>query len=262
MNTKKVLFYTIVVGFLFSMVYQPVTATFGVNVTPGEVVEQAFRASNANVAEVNVQSWSKVNEAYLTVDELKDLGNLVAGTFQQDGSMLVDPAAWQIATGEAEGQRQVELVANQAGTNYSILLQSLQMESNDGVKSETYIVVTISSANDTGNVITMEYQASNAFSPLDVIPQMAVLFAGQLEESLDSSGKGRLVDRMLASVQGKKVEGLQEDFLVSYSSYTPLIESTWWTGNEEINIQVAVRDHSGQNRTLVYVGYPLILTGY
>jgi hypothetical protein len=257
---KKALFSIIVLGMLVSLVYQPAKATLGDNMTPGQVVAEAFAAGGAQLAEVNVQTWAKINNSYLTTAELVDLGYLAANTFNQE-NILPEIEGWQVASGEALGQRQVELRAATGIEEIAILLQSLTITGEAVGPGETYLVVMITAAPETG-IVKLEYQTTNAFSPFQLIPKQAVLYTGFRAQSFDKEGKSQLINDMLGVVKGKKVEGIEEDFLASYSGYTPLIADTWWIGAEEINLQIAVRDHSNSNRTLIYVGYPLILTGY
>ncbi|MBS4025935.1 MAG: YwmB family TATA-box binding protein [Clostridia bacterium] len=257
---KKALFSIISLGMLVSLVYHPAKATLGHNMTPGQVVAEAFAASGAQVTEINVQTWAKINNSYLTVAELVDLGRLVVGTFDQE-NILPEIEDWQVTSGEALGQRQVELRAATGMEEIAILLQSLTITGEAVGPGETYLVVMITAAPAAG-IVKLEYQTTNAFSPFQLIPRQAVLYTGFRAQSIDKEGKSQLINHMLGVVKGKKVEGIEEDFLASYSGYTPLIADTWWAGAEEINLQIAVRDYSNGSRTLIYVGYPLILTGY
>jgi hypothetical protein len=257
---KKALFFIITLGMLVSLVYQPAKATLGQKMTPGEVVAAAFTAGGAQLVEINVQTWGKINNSFLTVEELTDLGHLAAKTFSQD-NVLPEIASWQIASGETAGQRQVELRAATAIEEITILLQSLTITGEAEGPGETYLVVIATGKPET-EIVKLEYLTTKAFSPFQLFPRQAVLYTGFLAERLDKEGKTELINNMLQAVKGKKVEGITENFLASYSGYTSLIQETWWTGSEEINLQIAVRDYSRSNRTLIYVAYPLILTGY
>lgn len=248
---KRILFSIIIIGTIFSLFHNPITATLNNNQTPGQVIGKAFSVSGAELNEVKVEGWSKINQQFLTATELKELGWLVANTFTED-------AQWHISSGEVAGQSQVEFTAQVAQEHYSILLQSFTTASDDG---ETYLIVS-NQSDSYDDVVNLEYTVNNAFSPFETSARLAVLYVGQVKEKLDQHGKNQLVDSMLKAIKGKKVEGIEEDFLVSYSGYTPLIPVTWWTGAEDMNIQLAIRNHSHGDSTLVYVGYPLILTGY
>ena len=261
---KKFLFSIIVLGVLVAMVYQPVIATLGTSLTPGQVVERAFKASNGQLHEIKVEGWAKVNNQYLTIDELTEVGWQAAGAISKAiEEQMPSELEWQVASGEAFGQRQIELTAKSQAAEISVLLQSFIVAHRQDNSSlgETYLIVT-ATAPATSQVVSLEYQVSQAFSPFNELPRLAVLFIGTLKANIHQEGKEQLVEGMLQAVEGRKIEGISEDFLVSYSGHTRLIPTGWWTGDRELNLQIAVRDHSNKESTLIYVGYPLILTGY
>ncbi|OZV13462.1 hypothetical protein CIW83_04260 [Tissierella sp. P1] len=50
--------------------------------------------------------------------------------------------------------------------------------------------------------------------------------------------------------------------LVSYTAYTPLIESSIFSGEKKVNLNLAIRYNENEDKTYIWIGTPIITTGY
>ncbi|RBW68742.1 YwmB family TATA-box binding protein [Bacillus taeanensis] len=67
---------------------------------------------------------------------------------------------------------------------------------------------------------------------------------------------------LLQEFQGTEVESLKEETFVSLSAYTELWNEKISTNNEDMNIQVALRQKEIGDKTTVIIGTPILLTEY
>jgi hypothetical protein len=67
---------------------------------------------------------------------------------------------------------------------------------------------------------------------------------------------------LLQEFQGREVESLKEETFVSLSAYTELWNEKISTSNQNMNIQVALRQEEIGDKTTVIIGTPILLTEY
>lgn len=264
---KRFIIYAAIVVLAFSLIYQPELTTMGRQMTAGQVVREVAASSEAELEEVTVQSWHVINDRFLPTKELRQMAEELTSD-----ELLGQVTDWQVQVGESPEQHQVEFTGTADDYNISVLFQSianLNSESEDA--GQTYLLVTVTSSNEIVDnsekmwnldIVSIEYIATNIFHHYDIYPGLAINYIGKLNKSLTGQEKEALVEEMFSTVNGKNKEGLAEEFIVSYSGYTPEIADSIWTGKSDVNLQIAVRDHSDGENTMVYVGYPLLISGY
>ncbi|MGF7184810.1 hypothetical protein GGQ84_000895 [Desulfitispora alkaliphila] len=249
---KKAMLLAALLALTAGMLYQPVTATVIEQKSTGQVVEQVFNGSEAQLDLVSVEADGNITDEYLSVQELVKLAQKIINT-----EVLEPVDSWKQYSSSRNDLELVELTGSQAEWDYTIVLKSHQI-------GETRLVVTAETDSLEGaeGVVASEYRLKEVFNNFDIFPQFNICYQGTLKASLSGEEKEALVAEMFAQVNGEKTEGLAQEFLVSYSGYTPQIAETVETGVSEINLQIAARDHSDGSRTNIYVGYPLITRGY
>mgnify|MGYP000995704344 CR=1 FL=1 len=62
--------------------------------------------------------------------------------------------------------------------------------------------------------------------------------------------------------KGQIVEKYAEDDTLSFSIYTPYIEEHIYTGNNKMNLNIAVRYNEYEDKTYIWIGTPIITIGY
>ena len=67
---------------------------------------------------------------------------------------------------------------------------------------------------------------------------------------------------MTEDVKGRVVEKYEEDGIVSYSIFSPLIDEYIYTGNRKMNLNIALRYSELENKTYILIGTPIITIGY
>lgn len=58
------------------------------------------------------------------------------------------------------------------------------------------------------------------------------------------------------------VEEYVDNEIISYTGYTPLIDSFIFSGTKKVNLNLALRYNELENKTYIWIGTPIITTGY
>jgi len=60
----------------------------------------------------------------------------------------------------------------------------------------------------------------------------------------------------------KKVEGITEENLISISAYSPRVKSSILVNEKRVNINLAMRYNSYEDKTYIWLATPVITTEY
>lgn len=82
--------------------------------------------------------------------------------------------------------------------------------------------------------------------------------------------EGRIEDKLLKknifkALEKFKLEIVEEyidDSIISYTAYTPLIENSIFSGKKRVNINLAIRYNKYEDTSYIWIGTPIITTGY
>lgn len=85
---------------------------------------------------------------------------------------------------------------------------------------------------------------------------------GTLEGKIKDSSLDKSVSKAIKQVKGRIVEEYIDSEISSYMIYTPFIESSIFSGEKKVNLNLAIRYNEYENKTYIWIGTPIITTGY
>lgn len=94
------------------------------------------------------------------------------------------------------------------------------------------------------------------------LPQIMSCVRGFYSGKLENDLQNEKTSRILAELDGKIVERLNEETVQSTSAYSPLLSTMIHTKDQPMNMQVATHYSQYQNRTTITVGTPIITAEY
>ena len=100
------------------------------------------------------------------------------------------------------------------------------------------------------------------FDKYDKAVNVTSCIVGSIDGNIDmNTGKKKILD-MTEDVKGRVVEKYEEDGIVSYSIFSPLIDEYIYTGNRKMNMNIALRYNELEDKTYILIGTPIITIGY
>ncbi|HZK34736.1 MAG TPA: YwmB family TATA-box binding protein, partial [Bacillota bacterium] len=64
------------------------------------------------------------------------------------------------------------------------------------------------------------------------------------------------------ALEGKIIEGIEEEYLVSKTGYSSLIENCLYVDGEKMNLNLALRYKEFEDATYIWLGTPVIFSSY
>lgn len=91
------------------------------------------------------------------------------------------------------------------------------------------------------------------------------LYKGEIENTFDESGITRLADIVMKNLQAQTLDTYHEGMSFSSTGYSKELEGkvkTIWVDGKRYNLQLAFYSSPSQEKTYVYIGFPLIVGNY
>ena len=137
---------------------------------------------------------------------------------------------------------------------YNIIMEALGEES--------YEIMDIILNEDIDRIVSQKQLLENIYKEEWENSSVGMTTVGFYEGRLPNHILNKRIDTILESLQGKKVEELQEEDLISVSAYSKTIEGGIKSGDKKVNIQIAARYSSFDHKTYIWIGTPLINVEY
>lgn len=242
------------------------------NPTDENAIVDSFKATGANFLEMNMNFNGKISDRYLSKEQLSAIGLDIVKKLKIQGNLVDNNQLIQLNNNTDEKLYSFNL---SEGTNYNQLVICGQ---DDADRAITVIVVSYDDAyqniKETDLYIdVVEYQKyenlqeikkkiEDIYQKYNKKSEISTCITGTFKGKLSSSEIYQKTTLALQSVNGYKVEGLVEDNLTSISAFTPNITQFLYTGNKKINFNIAMRYNEYEDNTYIWIGTPIITTGY
>lgn len=250
---KKFLLALIVCGVMSVLLFNPVETTFSKGEMSANPLWRSFRASGAAPYELKVQGWAKINNDYMSVEQLQQVVDEVR-------MVLGITESFTRETQEYEDMQGVTAIKELRPREYAmIIVQSLDAAKEGYPKyPETYLVVTLSRAENLESMLAYRRKIENVFEYYNSAPSIFTYITGRIDGELAKPQKNLLLRKMFEAAGAGNLEGINNENLVSYSGYTPDIEDYIVAGGKKVNLNIALRYHENEQKTYVYIGSPLL----
>lgn len=217
-----------------------------------EAIITSFESTGADVLESMISCWTKLNDKFLTIKQLEaEMDAVIEG---------IDPDRATLSKNIESGDQLNKIVMNcsKGNKSYNIAIESVRQE----MSGETYIVVDVSMDRSYKDLKTERRYIAKALQvgeeSINFSSCIIGTYKGKLEER-DAEKKSRIA---LQSINAKKVEGIDNDELKSISAFSSSVGGYVVSDRSRVNIQLAIRYSSYEDKTYIWIGTPLIPMGY
>lgn len=213
---------------------------------------QSIESTKAQVMESTLSAWSQINNSFMTDAEIAAEMKVVLGIVNPDKSTV------NIVKEANDNMNKQTLNANSGSKYYNIAVESIKTEKG----GETYVIIDVSIDNNSTELVTERQKLEQYFAVKSIKPKISSCVIGVYEGKLtESEMRGKIADAM-NSVKAKAVEGLKNEEVNSISAFSGNINNFVLSNNKKVNMQIAMRYSSYDNKTYIWIGSPLIHVEY
>lgn len=105
-------------------------------------------------------------------------------------------------------------------------------------------------------------KALKVFKKYSVNPKVNSCITGYFNGKLDNNRLNEVSKYVLKGVEARKVEGMRDDNLISVSAYTPILGDYIRVNGKRVNLNLAIRYSSYEDKTYIWLASPVITTEY
>lgn len=142
----------------------------------------------------------------------------------------------------------------------TIILSSYINE--EKTKGETYLYINLIKKEQFFGINDIICRIENIFLSYDKKAEITTCLIGGFDgKFIENEVEERFINA-IHNVNGKIVDVYKDQQMISYTAYTDYIENNILAGKDRINLNVAIRYNEYDNNTLIWIGTPIITSGY
>lgn len=220
--------------------------------TEEEALITSFESTGAEVLESTISCWTKLNDKFLTINQIDAVMDSIIEHINPDKAT----ATKKIESGDQLNK--IVLYGSKGNKAYNIAIESVKQ----GTVGETYIVIDVSMDKSYKGLMSERQNITSAIqvdeSSINFSSCIIGTYKGKLEER-DADKKSRIA---LQSINARKVEGIENQELKSISAFSSSVGGYIMSDQARVNVQLAIRYSSYDDKTYIWIGTPLIPMGY
>jgi len=222
---------------------------------PETTLTRAFTNSGAKVVNSEIYFWGRLGSNYDTAEQIK----LLSADFGKEVGVL-NNGEYSSKASETDLLNKIEVSGTDAKNR--IINISIQSGKKQGSLDENFLSVDIAQDLSTSELEEVRGIVLNAFKKRKIDPKINSCITGSFEGQLDDSKLNGISSGVFEDAQARKVEGIRDGNLISVSAYSPFIGDCINVNGKKVNLNLAIRYNSLENRTYIWLATPVITTEY
>lgn len=222
------------------------------SLTEEEALVTSFKSIGADVLESTISCWTKLNNRFLDIEQIESEMDGIVRRIGPDKSTVVKNDA------SDGGLNKIVVYCLKGNRTYSIAIESVRQDTVE----ETYVVIDVSIDRSYKELIAERQNLIDAVhkpeSSINFSSCIIGTYRGRLDKK-DTEKKSRIA---LQSINANEVEGMENDELRSISAFSSSVGGHKASGDIRVNVQLAIRYSSYDDKTYIWIGTPLIPMGY
>lgn len=213
---------------------------------------KSMESTKAQVMESTISVWSKINNKFLTADQVdKELKTIILG---------IDPdkSTINIVRENSDEINKQSMSASRDNKHYFVAVESIKTDKG----GETYVVMDVAIDQSSKELAAERQRLESYFQDKSIKPNVSSCIVGVYDGKLTEADMSSKLADAMSSVKAKTVEGLNEEGLSSISAYSGNINNFVLSNNKKVNMQIAIRYSSYDDKTYIWIGSPLIHMEY
>lgn len=213
---------------------------------------KSMNSTKAQVIESTIGAWAQVNSQFLTEEQINAEMTAIIESIEPEKSTI------NIIKENSDEINKQTLHASSGNKHYNIAVESIKTEEG----GETYVIMDVSIDSSSIELTSERQKLEQYFSAKGRNPEISSCIVGVYNGKLEENEMQMKVKAALASVKAKQVEGLNTDEVSSISAFSGNINDFILSNNKKVNMQIAMRYSSYDDKTYIWIGSPLIQVEY
>ncbi|MBP2645414.1 MAG: hypothetical protein H6Q75_854 [Firmicutes bacterium] len=214
------------------------------------VLIEGLQATGAIVEEQSLSAWCKLPDKQVNEESARAMiGEVAKGMGITPGEVTL----------KANPFRHTFVARSEIQDNTKHLVITLEDFEKVG-HHEVYLTVNVEAKvkTDTNSLEVWEKRVRNGFAKVGKYPEISTCLVGWLNGKLEQDNWEKKLLCATKSMNAKDIQTVVQPEYISMSAYSPCIKERLRLGDKQVNVNVAIRYSSYDNRTYVIIGSPVI----
>lgn len=252
-KSHYIIIITVFLVILFSTYY--VNMKFGLNTSEATLI-RCFERSAADTVSTEIYFWAKINnDKYNDIKQLK----LMVSDFTQKLGVKGN-------NGSGESMVMNDLIKEVKFNGFfedgRIINISAQINTNPGELPEKHLMVSVIEDLSFDKLKETKREVERLYQAYNIVPEVNICITGCYDGKLDEKKINNVCNVIIREAGAKKIEGISETNLFSVSAYSPVIKNYIMVNKSRINLNLALRYNSYEEKTYIWLATPIINSEY
>lgn len=224
---------------------------------PETTLIKAFNSSGAELLTSEVYFWGNLDEKYSSLNEMESF----ISSFCTDLGIGNNKT---LSLRDGKNDFLEEMQIHSLISDGRILNVTFQINKNSGYQQKKIVSVYVTEDLKCSKLEGTTKTIVNVFKKYKINPNINSCLSGIYDGKLSTERSKDISSNILSVVSAKEVEGIHDNNLISVSAYSPFISSSDSinVNGKKINLNIAIRYNSYENRTYIWLATPVITTEY
>ncbi len=224
--------------------------------SPEKELMRFFECSGAKVVNAEIYFHSRLDSN--KYDSMEILKALVVSFSRELGMSEEKEISREVIVNDLI--QQIDLNGNLPGNKFVNI--SAQLAKTLDNKAESYICVTLTENIEKVSLDETREMVLSVFKKFMIKAQLSSCITGYYEGKLEKSRLVSITEKVFELAAARKIEGINDNNLISVSAYSPSINNYITVNKKKINLNLAIRYNSYEGKTYIWMATPLIRTEY
>ncbi|MGI6777397.1 MAG: YwmB family TATA-box binding protein [Acetivibrionales bacterium] len=224
--------------------------------SPEEMLLIAFNESGARPVNAEIYFWGRVDDKkYRNIDELESLAQLLSKELGINGGS-------NFSTEIVNNDLIQEVIVNGLMDQNRVISLNIQLNKVPDVNGERFVSATVIEDIDHINMERTRKEVMQALKKFNIDAKVSSCITGNFEGRMDKQQLNDICRNVFEEVGAKKIEDIKDGNLISVSAYSPSIPRFVEVNENRINLNIALRYNSYEDKTYIWLATPVITTEY
>lgn len=224
-------------------------------VSDDKILMEGFKGTGAHLKNTEISSWGKISSQFTTKKKLVDAAKRVSMKFTSSDKL-------NIKYSEAKGVRQAVWLKNENSSTNPIVVMAESIKGKASSQNESYIVISYKGKNKKDKSNNIIKKINKAYKEFEAKPTTTICLSGEFKTRLSKKRINKVTKNIIKAVDGKIIDKMGDDQVLSITGYTPRIANSVHYGNFMVNINISFDYDEVQRKTNIFLATPVIPDEY
>jgi hypothetical protein len=216
---------------------------------------KTFNYSGAKIVSREIYFWSKLDSSYSNTEKIKAIADDFSNQLGLKKSDLPNG-------GNEKNDMTQKLEVSGSTLDNSLVSICAQLFEDKDNKGESYISLNISQDSEDVELEGIKQKVLKIFNKYKLEPKVNSCITGNLVGKRETNQLNDICKKIFSAAEAKTVEGIRDSELISVSAYSPFMDDSINVNGKKVNLNLAIRYNSYEDKTYIWLATPVITVEY